>query len=207
MSCKIDLIKRDSQNTVQWSGGFTTEIAIYPPEAQYSKRNFSLRLSVAQVDVEESTFTALPGIERVLMVLDGKMKLEHLGHHSVLLTQFQQDCFSGDWTTKSYGQASDFNLMMSGPCHGRLKLLTVKQEEFLRVADQVMECYKARAVAFYCIGGDVTVMFNHLNSYTLSTGDALIIYQQHQMEPIELKICNSEIGEVYLVQADIIYEP
>ena len=47
-----------------WSGGTTTEIFIWPEDADYAARRFAVRISSATVELEESDFTALPGVTR-----------------------------------------------------------------------------------------------------------------------------------------------
>ena len=47
-----------------WSGGSTTELFIWPEGADYGKREFTLRVSSARVDLEESDFTPLQGAWR-----------------------------------------------------------------------------------------------------------------------------------------------
>ena len=106
----------------RWSGGTTTQLAIWPPEAVYAERNFVWRVSSARVETEESEFTALPGIARCLMVLDGTLHLRHEGHYDVDLGRFAQDNFSGSWTTHSRGRVTDFNLMTASG-EGRVQLL------------------------------------------------------------------------------------
>ena len=85
MCYSIELIKKEEQTTTNWSGGTTTELAIYPKDAIYSQRNFKWRLSSAVVNDEKSTFTSLKGIWRLIMVLDGELTLEHKGKHTVHL--------------------------------------------------------------------------------------------------------------------------
>ncbi len=88
----------------------------------YAERNFVWRVSSARVETEESEFTALPGIARCLMVLDGTLHLRHEGHYDVDLGRFAQDNFSGSWTTHSRGRVTDFNLMTASG-EGRVQLL------------------------------------------------------------------------------------
>ena len=77
MSYKI--VKKDKANysTSAWSGGATTEIQIMPEGSRYADREFLWRLSSATVEVEESTFTALPDYDRLIMMLEGEMDLCH----------------------------------------------------------------------------------------------------------------------------------
>ena len=62
---------KEQFNIGKWSGGETSEYAIYPESAKYIDRDFIWRLSSASVDVEESVFTKLPDYDRILMVLEG----------------------------------------------------------------------------------------------------------------------------------------
>ncbi|MGE7596362.1 HutD/Ves family protein [Peribacillus frigoritolerans] len=113
MSFSLKIIRKSEQITSLWSGGKTTQLAIYPEEADYSKRDFKWRISTAEVEVEESLFTHLPGIQRIIMILDGEMSLQHKGKPSMHLSPFEQDRFDGGWTTRSIGKVTDFNLMLA----------------------------------------------------------------------------------------------
>lgn len=116
----VKLIKKEQQTTNKWAGGTTTQLAIYPYDGSYADRDFTWRLSSAVVELEESDFTKLPGFDRVLMVMDGKLKLDHEGHHERELNRFEQDSFKGGWNTTSYGKARDFNLMLKEGTRGSL---------------------------------------------------------------------------------------
>ena len=107
----VRIIRQADQITTEWSGGTTTQLAIYPPDSTYASRAFRWRLSSATVNVPESTFTSLSGFNRILMILSGTMRLKHEGHHETLLHACEQDTFDGSWTTTSFGRAVDFNLM------------------------------------------------------------------------------------------------
>lgn len=107
----MKIIHKKDQITTNWSGGETTELFIYPEETEYQKRNFKFRISTATVEIDESTFTPLAGVDRTLMVLDGKMKLIHQDHHFIELSPLNSDQFIGDWITRSEGKCTDLNLM------------------------------------------------------------------------------------------------
>lgn len=111
--------------TTSWSGGSTTELFIYPPEADFKQRNFDFRLSTATVEVEASDFTPLQDVSRTLMVLDGQMILSHQNHHSKTLNNFDVDQFDGGWQTQSKGRCVDFNLMTKGQTTGNLDHLAM----------------------------------------------------------------------------------
>ena len=52
MSNKMILKKAEDFVTSKWSGGSTTELYIYPPQAVYREGNFKCRISSATVEVE-----------------------------------------------------------------------------------------------------------------------------------------------------------
>ena len=102
------IIRKGELPVSRWSGGTTTQLAIWPEGAVYAERNFVWRVSSARVETQESEFTSLPGVARCLMVLDGTLHLEHEGRYETELVQFAQDNFSGSWTTRSRGRVTDF---------------------------------------------------------------------------------------------------
>jgi uncharacterized protein len=110
--------RRNELSASRWSGGTTTELFIYPENASYSDRTFDLRISTATVELEQSDFTLLPGYSRMLMVLEGQLKMVHdtgLENNEVNLGAFEQSFFSGDWRTTGYGKVRDFNVLFKEP--------------------------------------------------------------------------------------------
>lgn len=183
MNYTVDIIRREEQSTGAWSGGTTTQLAIYPENSDYKARNFIWRLSTARVDVEESTFTSLPGIMRHIMIIEGEMRLLHEGHYSVLLRPFEQDSFSGGWTTKSIGCARDFNLMLSKGCKGGLEALPTDGGELVQVAGRRPDNENINMTdAFYCASGSVKVIINKEKAYDLRKGDIMLVNRQKGCE-------------------------
>lgn len=125
-------IKR-AHATSHWAGGTTTELYIYPEDSTYKMGNFQFRISTAKVEVEESTFTSLPGVDRQLMVLDGQMELDHTEHHTSLLHPLDIDCFKGDWITNSKGKCTDFNLLCKPGIKGRIKGFIAQESSDIRL--------------------------------------------------------------------------
>ncbi len=176
MDNSIEIIRKNEQSTSTWSGGTTTQLAIYPRFAEYKERNFLWRLSSARVDIEESTFTSLPGIWRHIMIIDGEMKLLHEGHHSILMRPFEQDSFSGGWVTKSIGRARDFNLMLGSGCKGRLEAILIDKAANAEIAlDPPDDGFMNSVDAFYCAAGEVSAEIDSVETYTLYEGDLMII--------------------------------
>ena len=201
---KVELIKKDEFLTSEWSGGTTTEIAIYPKDSIYGEKNFTWRLSSAKVEMEESNFTSLPGINRIIMVLEGRLKLEHIGHHECTLEPFQQDSFSGSWETKSYGKVVDFNLMMNHQCDGKLEPIVIKKDEKKRIILKANEKYQKRTQTIYCVSGEVKIYILNGETLYLNQGDAALLTIGNFQE-LEYAISNENSNISRLVKADIIY--
>lgn len=205
LSHSIEVIRKSEQNTTQWSGGTTTEIAIYPQSAAYCKRNFIWRLSSARIDLAESTFTALPGISRVLMVLDGEITLNHRNHHEAHLKSLEYDRFCGGWSTKSTGKATDFNIMMSQECTGELSTLSLGAKENSETAVPLAMNSALCTSAFYCVNGSACFILGEKTAYDLQAGDALLLHSAHDNERIHLTVYNPENKKVHVIRADMQY--
>ena len=108
-------LTREEYKVSQWSGGTTTEVFIWPEGASYAAREFSVRISSATVDLEESDFTPLPGVERYIVPLQGCFTLTHPGQLPVSMKPLDRPYrFSGGIDTHCVGKATDFNLMLKG---------------------------------------------------------------------------------------------
>ena len=129
---EITLVRKNEQSVGAWAGGTTTQLAIWPPEADYKRRDFKWRVSTARVDLEESVFTSLPGYHRLLMILEGAVRLTHEvqgRRRDKALSAFEQDAFEGDWNTTSRGRCVDFNLMTASCCLGSVEALRSSEKK------------------------------------------------------------------------------
>lgn len=119
---KITHLKKEDYKTSAWSGGTTTQLYIYPEDGDYASRCFKVRISSAAVDLEESDFTPLPGVERWITPLVGGFTLTHPGQFPVVMGPMDDPYhFSGGINTHCVGRALDFNLMLKG-VEGRMEL-------------------------------------------------------------------------------------
>lgn len=119
----------------EWSGGTTTQLAIFPEKALYADRDFLWRLSSAAVQLEESDFTALPDYDRLISTLRGDMTLTHDGGKPVILKPYQIHSFDGGVKTHSVGKCTDFNLMLrKGKCTGTIEALHVSGGQTVKCA-------------------------------------------------------------------------
>jgi environmental stress-induced protein Ves len=173
------IITSGNFHTSAWSGGTTTELFIFPPEADYLLRNFQFRLSTATVETDKSDFTSLPGFSRKLMVLNGSITLSHKDHHSVQLNKSDVDEFPGDWKTSSIGRCTDVNLITAGKTAGKLSAMAIEK-------DQSANCIineKSDWFIIYVYSGKVSININKLP--ILKKGDLLILNKP--------AICNFQI--------------
>lgn len=111
---KVEILSPADYLNSQWAGGQSCQLYITPPSAHYAQCNFDFRLSTAQVEIDHSTFSVLPGVSRKILLLEGQMTLSHKHHHQVRLMPLQGDAFEGDWQTTCDGRGRDFNLMTTG---------------------------------------------------------------------------------------------
>lgn len=176
---KITKIAASEQSVSRWSGGTTTQLAIYPAQAVYAERDFIWRLSSAVVELPESDFTLLPDYDRILMILDGELELSHDGGEMYTLHALEQTSFDGASHTFSRGQVTDFNLMMrKGLCTGRVGVRRPRSN--CGYGEVLSEEYDTRL--FYCVSGKIKANVGS-ELFELSKGDALL------MEGNDAEIC------------------
>ncbi len=176
----IKHIKSSELSTINWSGGTTTQLAIYPKDADYKKLNFQFRISTATVEAEESIFTSLPNISRKLMILDGEIKIDHKHHHSKIIKKFEQDEFSGDWDTKSFGKAIDFNLMMNGKASGEIEAITIEHTNAILLESEF------NYYGFYIYIGETTLSIQD-KIFKVNKGDFINLYTENEMRKVNLQ--------------------
>lgn len=201
----IRIIKNSEFKTGTWSGGTTTQLMIYPEGASYSKHNFKWRISSARVETEESVFTHLPGITRVIMIIEGKLTLEHEGKYRVNLKPFEQDSFMGDWTTRSYGRVTDFNLMISTGCSGKLNALSVEIEGILNIIPNACsEDYENVTNLYYAANGNFEVRIQDTR-LKIHKGDLLSLTGSNGNERPEITFLNKSNKKINIIEAVIHY--
>jgi uncharacterized protein len=205
----VELVRCDHQQTTAWSGGTTTEIAICPRDADYSRHDFRWRISSARVDAAESVFTPLPGVWRLIMVLEGSLTLDHEHHHTVRLYPFQQDAFSGEWATKSTGQARDFNVMLSEGCTGQLQASELQpRSSWLAPPGSSNACDDARRTVciVYAVDDTVSAYIGDGASYSLMAGDAVLVTADRGRALPHVVVQNSRDHGIHIVITTIQYE-
>lgn len=149
----------------KWSGGTTTELFIYPPNSSFAERDFDLRLSTATVESQTSDFTPLRGFNRVLMVLEGELSLDHLSHHSTKLKKFDFDRFEGEWDTKSTGVCVDFNVIFKVGRFINPLGISLLKGDWLR--DKIVT---VDFIFVFCHSGELAITFNESTTH-IAAGD------------------------------------
>lgn len=155
-------LTRTDYKTSVWSGGTTTELFIWPADADYAARKFSFRVSSATVELAESDFTPLAGVERWITPLTGGFTLTHPGKAPVVMAPLDTPySFSGEADTHCVGCATDFNLMLKGVggemaiCRGETAILP-GFNSFYALEDGVFKLNGAHLMA----AGDLLVVFS-----------------------------------------------
>lgn len=179
----MQIIPFEELKTSSWSGGTTTELFIFPRSANYKKMDWDFRISTATIEVETSTFTALPGVKRILMVLNGTLELEHKGQYATILEAFERDTFLGDWETISGGLAEDFNLMIrKADLNGFVRHIQLSKKKSLTLQTEkhgFIYIYKGTLALneeIQLTSGD-SIYFDHTEEVQLTgISNALLIY-------------------------------
>lgn len=164
----IQLIPRARQKTAKWSGGETSELFIYPPQASLTAQDFLFRISTASVACGASDFTLFPQKQRILLLLEGDITLTFRGGESIRLTPMQSAAFSGTWHTLSRGTGVNFNLIFSPSAKGFLKAIKLRPEKAWQFSPQ------SRFTGLYFPSGSAHVTAGD-SSYSIEKNDFLLI--------------------------------
>ena len=154
------LLTKEDYVTTTWSGGTTTQLAIAPEGAVYADRDFLWRFSSAGVELEHSDFTPLPDYNRLIATLKGGLDMKVGEGERFSLVPYQLYSFDGGVPVESWGQCTDFNLMLrKGQCEGTLQALTLAAGADLSWTAPVSapQSFSNRALAIYCGEGEVTL--------------------------------------------------
>ncbi|MBE9468025.1 MAG: HutD family protein [Bacteroidetes bacterium] len=193
-----NIFKKKDLITSPWSGGTTTQLAIYPHDADYKKRNFIFRLSTALVTDEESAFTKLPEVYRLLMVLDGELEINHKNEYSKTLKKFDIDKFKGEWETTSKGKIRDFNLMTKGNTVGELNSIILGKTEERQV--HLFENFNI--ISYYAYKGNFIIDANNKKK-TINEGDIVLFYKKNTNKQIKI----TALTDCEIIKSQILTSP
>ncbi len=206
MLCDYNIIKKENYKTNEWAGGRTTELSIYPENSKYQDRDFIWRLSSATVEAESSVFTQLPDYNRILMVLDGKLELNHNDVEIINLNAFDQNVFDGAAYTKCLGKAVDFNLMMrKDKCNGKLKAISINKLEQAKFNEIIGYYSNNFSVMVYAYKSNIEIQMADDIKLLLNEGDTLRIDFKEQITNLELDLINKNNEEAKVIITQIFY--
>lgn len=186
----MQLIASSQQISTKWAGGTTTQLFIYPLDASLEERNFDFRISTAQVEIEESTFSSFIGYHRQLMILDGKIEIHHQNQYSKTLNKLDVDEFNGSWETTAKGKCRDFNVITSKDYAASLKINQLNKDEI------VQKQIKSAWYFLYLYTGKVQLEFS-TSKKELKSGDLMVV--AHAISK-EIKIKGLGKSEVLIVE-------
>ncbi|MCL2035068.1 MAG: HutD family protein [Oscillospiraceae bacterium] len=144
-----------NRNVTKWSGGESTELLIFPADAQFEDRSFDWRIAAAKTSATEFEFSNLGGFMRHIMILDGNVTMVHDGHHTISLKPFEQDYFDGAWKSKGFGACRDMNLILSEDYEGKLIACENNVSCFLK--DITQNHFLNSHCVVYCPSGQISI--------------------------------------------------
>lgn len=180
----------------QWAGGTTTQLAIFPASAEFTKYNFLFRISTATVEVPESTFTFMPGVKRHLMILDGELEIDHKGRYRKQLPKFGYDVFDGEWPTTAKGMVTDFNLLLRDKSNGKLQAIGLRE----RGEETMVFRTKTSCTGYYMLEGSMRIIAG-THSAELKKGDFLLC--EHENEEVILHMQALAYSEVIVTTVEL----
>lgn len=205
MLCDYRVIKKENLKSDKWSGGTTTQLAIYPNKSVYKDKNFIWRLSSATVEDDTSEFTQLCDYNRIIMILDGKLELNHNDKEIIYLGAFDQNEFDGANHTISKGKVIDFNLMMrKDKCKGSVKAISIEKGQSTEL-NAINGYYENNyyTIAIYNYKSKSQIRIDDIISENLKQGDLLIATFKEKIGSVNIKFENlsdDEEGKIILSQ-------
>jgi len=202
------IINKDQFKISSWSGGTTTQLFIYPENSSYEARNFTWRISSATVDLEESNFTQLSDYNRILMVIKGRLILNHEGQNPVCLCELEQDKFDGNVNTTSKGKVVDFNVMMKkGSSTGKAETIKVDGKSTLTTIfqDGTESGYENCTEVYYNIQGEIALSISESKKIILKNNEMLLIDYKNEGLPLLFDSYNSCDEDVILIRTKLYY--
>lgn len=166
--------------TLLWRNrqGKTSQMVIYPPEADSSEGHFLFRITKAPV-ANNASWSLFPGYNRHVLVLEGQgIRLDHGPHGTAELTRYSKPhLFAGEWETQptlAQGPIVDFNVMVA---HGRAE--TAIDVHGVEKEKKIICSLVAPFHFFYCAEGRVQATLTCTGkTNVLSAGRAVFLEAQ-----------------------------
>jgi environmental stress-induced protein Ves len=136
---KEKIIRKEDFITTKWAGGETTQLAIYPEDANFSQKDFLWRISSATFTSTESKFSDFSGYQRYILPLEGKLSVNHEGLYRRELDKYEIEYFDGCWNTFSENtlDCRDYNFIVKGGNIAKMQSLNEGDEYLLKGSEIV----------------------------------------------------------------------
>ncbi len=190
----VKLLKENDFITTNWSGGITKQLFIFPEDSRYKERDFKIRISTAKVQNEESIFTKLEDVHRIILLLEGEMKLTFNKNTEVYLNRYDYCEFEGAWETVSKGKATDFNLMLREEYKGELDIIkNLKEGNLLLTGANETDMY-----FIYPDMGNI-MLYTGGTGYAMNAGNMAVIQLECREEtPLHVKAVDKSPSNIVL---------
>jgi environmental stress-induced protein Ves len=197
------LIKKNDVITSKWAGGESRQYFIYPVDSSYADRNFSLRLSTAEsYSEEEAKYSNLENYARHLIMLEGKAHVFHKDHYDLVMEPYKDiDVFDGGWESSAAGKVTDFNMMLSKNCHGKM---TVVENSGIFKNEFCIEYNKQFDFnAFFCGEGRAVFEASTGEKVEISEGDMAILENVEHGVEINIVLKDSKLVRMDICCTDM----
>lgn len=179
----------------KWAGGESRQYYIYPPESNYSKRDFMFRVSMAtSYSDEEAKYTNLENITRYLVMLDGIARVFHKDHYDIILKPYENiDVFDGGWDSSASGKVVDFNLMTAknitaGMC-------VVDKSGAIKIDNELKN---KNVLMFFCGSGSASFELPKGEIINILKNDLIIFEDFESTLEINVKLDNSRLIKMFV---------
>lgn len=142
---KEKIIMKEDFITNKWDGGETTQLAIYPEDAIFSRKDFLWRVSSATFTSTQSKFSDFSGYQRYILPLNGRLSVYHKGLYSRELDKYEVEYFDGSWSTFSENSLDcrDYNFIVKSGYLAKLQILN-EGDEYLLEGSKIVSVFSVR---------------------------------------------------------------
>lgn len=194
---KIKHLKVEDYKNLPWKNhrGTTSEIAIFPENADFHSETFKWRISSAQL-ASSSSFSQFPGYDRTITLLEGdQMELNHdCMDKPQTVKMLEAHEFKGEWmTTCEVGEkpVRDFNLMVRrGKITSKLEIISPSQ------TPKVLT--HAKWIFIFCATGSVEVRPPQVSN-TLLKGYETLMIQNDEQDSVAIELVEKEANTRVIV--------
>jgi environmental stress-induced protein Ves len=188
---KINIVKKQDVIVSKWAGGESKQYYIYPPDASYASRDFLFRVSMAISNSdEEAEYSDLENFTRHLIMLEGTAQVFHENHYDIIMNPYEEiDVFDGGWKSSAIGKVTDFNLMTSKDCKGRMSVIYKN----CTVVTDDSEGSRHNWLIFFCNSGKASFSLSSVENVIVTEGELLIIEDISPETKIHIKLENSKL--------------